>query len=160
MFKLLPWRRKETKVPVTVEEEFFRPLARLRDELDRLVDRFFGKLPAAEEESERWGNVELTETDKEYVVKLDVPGFEPEEFDVQLSGNRLIVRAEKKAEKKKEEKGRAYQEVSYRSFHRLVTLPNVIDPQRVEAKYHSGVLEVHVGKKPGAAGRKVPVKAS
>lgn len=158
MFGLLPWRKKEAKVPVTVEEDFFRPLARLREEFDRLVDRFFGKLPAVEE-MERWGEMEFTENEKEYVIKVDAPGFEPEEFDVQLSGNRLIIRAEKKAEKKKEAKGRAYQEVSYRSFARTVTLPNTIDPQHVDAKYHSGVLEIHIAKQPGAAGRKVPVKA-
>lgn len=159
MFNLLPWRRKETKVPVAVEEEFFRPLARLREEFDRLVDRFFGKLPATED-LETWGEMELTENEKEYVVSMDAPGFEPEEFDVQLSGNRLIVRAEKKAEKKQEAKGRAVHEVSYRSFCRTVTLPNGIDPQRVEAKYHNGVLEIHIGKQPGVQGRKVPVKAS
>ncbi|MCS7167553.1 MAG: Hsp20/alpha crystallin family protein [Gemmatales bacterium] len=160
MFGITPWRRRETKVPVMAQEDFFRPLARLREEFDRLIDRFFGKLPAFEEQWERWGEMELTENEKEYIVKLDAPGFEPDEFDVQLSGNRLIIRAEKKAERKQEEKGRAFHEVAYRSCHRVITLPSTIDPQRVEAKYHSGVLEIHVGKQPGAAGRKVPVKES
>lgn len=162
MFGLLPWKKNKTegKVPAPIEEDFFRPLARLREEFDRLLDRFFGQMPAEmQQEWFRWGALDFSETDKEYMVRLDAPGFEPNEFDVQLSGNRLIVRAEKKVERKKESAGRAFEQTSYRSFYRTVTLPNAVDPDRVEAKYHNGVLEIHVGKSPEIKGRRVPVKA-
>jgi HSP20 family protein len=163
MFGLLPWKKKtsEAKVPVSSQEDFFQPLARLREEFDRLLERFFGRMPVPAEEEEffRWGGLDFNETDKEYVVRMDAPGFEPNEFDVQLSGNRLIVRAEKKVERKKEAGGRTIEEAGYRSFYRTVTLPNAVDPNRVEGKYHNGVLEIHVGKSPEAKGRKVPIKA-
>ena len=162
MFSLLPWRRKEAKVPVRTEaeERFWYPLARIREEFDRLLDRVFSRWPELAEEGLAWGGLDLSETDKEYVVRVDAPGFEPEEFDLQLSGNRLVIRAEKKAEQKKQAKGKAVEEVTYRCLHRTLTLPNAIDANRVEAKYHNGVLEIRIGKHPEASGRKVPVKSS
>src|SRR5262245_15210650 len=64
------------------------PLARFRDEMDALFDRFFGRWPALPEWSsgpqQFWG-VDVDETDKEVVVRAEAPGFEPQDFDIQVA---------------------------------------------------------------------------
>ncbi len=156
MFALVPWRRRRSQKahePVATELE---PLVRLRDEIDRLFGRFLERRELVGPWFDwRWG-LDLEDRDDEVVVRIDAPGFEPEDFDVRLSGNLLTVRAERREEAKR---GTG----EYRRYgvvRRVITLPPGIDPEQAEARYHRGVLEVHVKKKPEEArGRKVLVKA-
>ena len=92
----------------------------------------------------------------EVVVRADAPGFETEDFDIQVSGNQLTIRAEKKQEDKDETNGFSYSE---RRLHRSVTLPAGADPDKVEARYRNGVLEVHLPKSPEAQGKRITVKS-
>ena len=84
----------------------------------------------------------MDEHEDEIVVRAEIPGFEPEELEVQLNGRLLTVKAEKEKTNKRK-KGR-YVELAYRSFYRSLTLPESIKADQVEAKYHNGVLEVHI----------------
>ncbi len=93
------------------------------------------------------------------VVRAEVPGFEPGEVDVQVSGNLLTVKAEKKEEKKGKDGDGRYEERRYRTFHQSVTLPPGTDPGKIEARYKNGLLEVHVPKSEQAKGKRIPVKA-
>jgi HSP20 family protein len=156
MFRLTPWRKKEGGSGGQPAPRGGHPLARLRDEFDTLFDRFFSGWPAPFLQR-GWGlNVE--ETDKEVVVRAEAPGFEAQDFDVQLGGNLLTLRAEHEHEA--EEKRDDYRTVKRRQsrFERTVTLPAGIDRDRVEARYRNGVLEVRVGKTPEAQGKRIEVK--
>jgi len=96
----------------------------------------------------------MEEKDKEVVVRVELPRFEPSEVKVEMLGEWLTVEAEHKEAAEKEEKT----ERSYAHVKRMVTLPTGIEAEKVEATYRNGVLEVHVPRKPEAAGRRIEVK--
>ncbi len=166
MFSLTPWKRRQTTLPVRREEtglEMWEPLTRFRQELDSLMDEFFssrfGELsPLVGWEPGRPSPWEFgwEEKDDEYLLSAEIPGFEPEEIEVKLSGNVLTVRAEHKEEKSDKE-GATYR---YGEFYRTMTLPPGIDTDKIDARYHSGVLEVHLPKSEEFQGRRIEVKQS
>jgi HSP20 family protein len=126
------------------------------DEFDQLLERFSRQWPSLwEGDGWRWG-LDVRDEDDAVVVQAEAPGFEAGDFDVQVSDNRLVLRATKKAETKGEE-GKT-REVREWECYQSVTLPPGIDRGKVEAKYHNGILTVRLPKTPEGKGRRVPVK--
>jgi HSP20 family protein len=133
------------------------PFHQLREEMDRVFDRFFPGWPAHWEgaRGDGWG-MDVREEDRAVVVRAEAPGFDPSDFDIQVRGGELILRAAKKAET--EEKERGYREWSRREFYRSVALPQGIDADKVEAEYRNGVLTVKVPTTEEAQARRIQVK--
>jgi HSP20 family protein len=156
MFHLTPWKKGE-QAAVPEPRRYDDPLARMREEFEALFDRFFGNLPPAGEgfDFEPGWAFDVDEGGKDVIVRAEAPGFEPKDFDVQLSGNVLHIRAEQKFEKKEKV---GYAERRYATFERLVTLPEYIDRNKAEASYRNGVLEVRVPKTAEAQGKRIEVK--
>jgi len=133
-------------------------LSRMRDVFDRLFDRFSRQWPSLWEGTGwRWG-LDVRDEEDAIVVQAEAPGFEAGDFDVQVSDNRLVLRASKKVETK-DEKGKV-REYREQECYDSVTLPTGIDREKVEAKYHNGVLTVRLPKTPEGKGRRVPVKST
>ena len=145
MFGLVPWKKDNGGSLATQRDH---PLSLFRDEFDTLFDRFFGNWPGLDTRS-GWG-LETDETDKDLTVRMDAPGFEPGEFDVQVSGDTLRVTAERKGSK---DNG-SYE----RRFQRSLTLPATVDAEKVQAAYKNGVLELTLPKTERAQWKKVAVK--
>ena len=144
--------------PLTRVHEFPFFLSRLRDEFDHLLDRFAKTWPSLWGDAEhgwRWG-LEVEDQDDAVVVRAEAPGFEPGDFDVQVQDGRLTLRAARKTETKKDE-GREW---SQRECYQSVTLHAGIDKDRVEARYHNGVLTIMLPKTAEAKGRRVQVKSA
>lgn len=161
MFNLIPWKRKSEAKGRELAPYQSHPLAELRGEFDSLFDRFLTRWAepfGAELGLGRFWAADVEENDQEVVVKAEVPGFEPGELDVQVSGNVLTVKAEKKEERKGKEGDGRYEERHYRNFQRSVTLPPGIDPDKIEARCKNGLLEVHVPKSEETKGKRIPVK--
>jgi HSP20 family protein len=161
MFHLTPWKKKpETLGAGLVPEGPESRLGQLRDEIDDLVARFREGLPAVEEawlpKGFGW-KFDLEEKDQEYLVRAEVPGFEPDEIRVEVRGNQLAISAEHKEESTAEGDGKACR---YGRFQRTAALPPGADPDKVTARYHSGVLEVHLPKEPALQGKRISVQAS
>jgi len=156
MFGLMPWRKDRPAGALLPEA---RPFALMRRELDTLFDRFFGRwpldLPEMLEFPVVWG-VKLEETDKEVIVRVEAPGFEPADLDVEVLGDLLTVLATRKVTKGKE--GEKEKEERVTEMKRYVTLPPGVDASRIEAFYRNGILEIHLPKTPEACGRKIEVK--
>jgi HSP20 family protein len=133
-------------------------LSRMRDEFDRLIDRLSRQWPSLWEGTGwRWG-LDVRDEDDAVVVEAEAPGFEAGDIDVQVSDTRLVLRAAKKVETKDEKgKTREYRE---QACYESVTLPAGIDRDKVEARYHNGVLTVRLPKTAEAKGRRVPVKSA
>jgi HSP20 family protein len=131
-------------------------LSGMRDEFDRLFDRISQQWPSLwGGNGWRWG-LDVRDEDDAVVVQAEAPGFEAGDFDVQVSDNRLVLRASKKVETKaKEGKTTEYRE---QECYESVTLPPGIDRDKVEAKYHNGVLTVTFPKTSEGKARRVPVK--
>jgi len=158
MFSLMPWRRETLPArPLFSRRE--NPFRLMRHEFESLFNRLLGEWPLPLPEPE-WG-FEMEESEKEYLLKVEVPGFEVPELTVEVRGEVLLVRAEHK-EPPKEAKGEAKEvkeaETRYAKFERSLTLPPGTDTEKVEARYHNGVLEIHLPKTPEAVGRRIEVK--
>jgi len=152
MFALTPWRKRAV-APLPGAETPFRWML---EELPPLFNRLFTEWPVMEtaEWPYRW-SLTTEEKEKEYVVRVEMPGFTPEEVKVEIVGERLVIEAEhKEPAKKPEEKG----EATYAHVKRMVTLPPEVELEKVEATYRNGVLEVHLPRKTEAVGRKIEVK--
>ena len=138
-------------------------LANVRQDLDRVFERFF--------EPTFWPNasprgfeamwepvIDLSETAKEYVVRLEAPGMARDDFDVDLENNLLTLSG--KRELRTEEKGEDFiwQERQEGRFLRTIRLPVAVDKAKIEATYTDGVLTVRLPKSEQAARTKVAVK--
>jgi HSP20 family protein len=134
MFSLVPWKKKSKNISRELTRRDHNPLAELRDEFDALFNRFLSRwaepLDGDFGPSRFWG-LDVEDGDQKLIVRAEVPGFEPSEVEVQVSGNLLTIKAEKKEEKKGKDGNGRYQERRYRTFHRTVTLPAGTDPNTI-----------------------------
>lgn len=146
MCNLMPRREGRTEL----RERF--PLETIRREFATLFNRAFAGWPISWEE-EPWG-LELDEREKEVIVRAELPGFESAELEVLLRGDELVV----KGEHKEAPEGKEGEPVVRRKVEKTVTLPAGIAPEKIEARYHSGVLEIHVPRTPEAQPRRIEVK--
>jgi HSP20 family protein len=89
---------------------------------------------------------DVYETDDEYVVELEVPGFEEEELGIEVSDHRITVKGERKPAKEQKEKEFRLRERLERVFERRFEMPLEADTEHVQAKFDQGVLEVHTPK--------------
>lgn len=165
MFNLMPWKKKEEKAGSLVKDNE-KPLAGFRDKLNDVFDRFlprwpvrFWPTPFEESALGRFWGMDMEDGEQEVVVKAEVPGFKADELDVQVSGNLLTIKAEKKEESKGVKGNGHFEESRYRTFRRTVTLPPGTEADKIEARYHNGLLEVHVPKSEEAKGKRIEVKA-
>lgn len=108
--------------------------------------------------------VELEESDNEFVVRADVPGFRPEELKVALDGSRIFISGKSESQKKEEKKeGKIiYSEQTSKEISRVVTLPAEVIPEQATANLKDGRLEITVAKTQAAKGaeKKIAVRAA
>lgn len=104
--------------------------------------------------------VDITEDDKEYVVKAEIPEMKKEDIKINVHDDVLTVSGERKYEK--EEKGKKFHRIerAYGSFMRSFTLPEDADGAKVSAEYKDGMLKVHLPKCEQAKKKAIEVKVS
>lgn len=141
---------------LTPHRDFPVALGWMRDEFDRLFDRFTRNWPSVwGGHGWRWG-VDMEDTDDAFIVRAEAPGFEASDFDIKVADGRLVLHAAKKVEtKEKEGKAREYRE---QECHESVTLPASIDKDKVEAQYRNGILTVTLPKTAEGKARRIAVK--
>jgi HSP20 family protein len=148
--RLIPWRRRESKVPVRREEE--QPLALWQRDLDAMFDEFyrgFGLAPfagfglASDAFSPK---VDVIDGEKQLTVRAELPGMDAEDVDVSITQDVLTIRGEKREES--EDRGKDYYRVerSFGSFARSVQLPCEVDPGAADAKFEKGVITITLPK--------------
>lgn len=139
--------------------ELFDPLAefdRIREEFDRL----FGMEPMITGLFDRVKSpaIDLVENDDAFVVTCDLSGVDLEDLEVSLANNVLTIKGEKKGEVKDAKVYR--QESWFGSFQRTLSLPNTVDPDKIEAVMKDGVLKVTLLKKEEVKPKQITVKVS
>ena len=158
---LIPWRRKREESSGSTEPE--NALVQLRREMDTLFDRFFHN---------PWGHsgfdlslaglttprTDLADTENQVTVTMELPGVQPEDVDIRITGGVLTIHGEKREEKEEKKKNVHFTERSFGSFQRSVQLPSTIDPDQVEATFKNGVLTVAVAKRAEAKLRRIKVR--
>ena len=109
-------------------------------------------------EAEPQIKVDVSEEDKAYLVKAEIPGAKKEDIHVSIDGNQVSISAEVKREKEEKEGKRVIRsERYYGKVYRSFSLDQEVDQGGAQAKYADGVLEVTLPKKPGAAPKKITV---
>ena len=103
--------------------------------------------------------VDVQETEKEYVIKADLPEVKKEDVTVEFDDGVLIVEGERKLER--EEKGKTFHKVErgYGKFVRRFALPTEVDGTKISAEFKEGVLNVHLPKSPNGK-RAIAVKVA
>jgi HSP20 family protein len=138
------------------------PFRALQDEMDQVLSRFSeGWTGEANGPGVSVPRLDLSETDGEVQLTMDVPGMKPEEIDIEVTGQTVRIRGEHKEEK--EEKGRTYHRIERRSgsVFRSVELPCAVKEDKVVAEYKDGVLKVTLPKSEECKkSHKVKIKAN
>ena len=134
----------------------------------RQIDGVFSRYPVSVLHSEhRMGfafpaRLDLSETDKCVVARLDVPGMDEKDIDVTIRGGALVVTGQR--EQSREEKAGNYHRMErcFGSFRRVVPLPCEVLEDRIEARLNKGVLTVDLPKavQPVVKVRNISVKPS
>ena len=136
-------------------------------ELDEVQNRFsslFGGFPGFRTNGDAfkmstWSpDVDITEDEKEYLVKADLPEVKKEDLKVTLENGVLSITGERKSEK--EEKNKKFHRIerSFGSFERTFTMPDDADAAKMKAEFKDGVLRLHMPKNPKAQPKKIDLK--
>lgn len=162
---IVPWKRGEGRALSKRAESD--PFVSLHQEMNRLFEDFGrGFLPAAFDAESRWPglvhpSLDVSETDAEVHVTAELPGLTEADIELTLADGALVLRGEKKSEKREEDEKHEYvrTERSYGSFHRVVPLPAEVDAEKVDATFRNGVLTVVLPKvAPTGSGKKIAVR--
>lgn len=101
---------------------------------------------------------ELMENDNDIVARIEAPGMEAGDFDVEITNGRLTVRGEKST-KREEKRGHYHMmECAYGSFQRSLPLPTEVEIDKAKAKYRNGVLKITLPKTPAAKRKRIEVE--
>lgn len=137
----------------------FQPLKSFQQEIDRLFGDYLPILDQPAGESGVWAPLmDVTETAKEYIVKMDVPGIPKDKISIDLEDHQLVVRGERSEEKREETKNRLVVERCYGSLYRSLALPNAASEEEVDAEMKDGVLTIHIKKVEEAKPRRIAIK--
>lgn len=138
--------------------EPFRDFVSVRRDMDRLMDEFFSS-PRTMQSS--WGlpMIDMYQTDDEVIVKATLPGLDPEDLDIQITGETLTIRGEIKQEEIQEEATYHIREHQYRTFSRSITLPVMVEADKAIAEMKNGVLTLTLPKAEETKPKVISVKA-
>lgn len=144
-----------------------------RGEMERLFDRFgfpslrrmFDFEPAGHSLSNFGFSappMDLSEEPNAYKITAELPGLDPKDVDVSVSGSTLVLKGEKRQEKQEENKNYYFSERSFGSFQRAFELPSSVDRERIAADYSKGVLTITLPKTAEAQqqAKKIVVKSA
>jgi HSP20 family protein len=121
-------------------------------------NRLFNSLWEQSAASQRWvPEMDLVETDDHYLLKADLPGMKQEDVALEFNDGTLTISGERKAEYQRKEKGFFRLERSFGKFSRSLTLPDGIDPDKIAAEFHDGVLDVTIPKPEERKPRRIEV---
>ncbi len=155
MRSLIPWRsRTET------EWEPFRELEEWHDDIDHLFGRFLSRPPFEGTAFAGKGKpaIESFTKNGDLVVRADLPGVDPKELDISVTGDVLTVKGERKHKEEKKEGEYTREEIAYGSFERSIRLPEGVEVDKVKASYDKGVLEITMPGPKALSSKKVPVQ--
>ena len=140
-----------------------RELSTIQNEMNRLFNTFFESPTPANGGSttlRRWiPPMDLVETDDDFVLRADLPGLTEADVNIELEDSVLTVSGERKAEHEERKEGYYRVERASGNFSRSLTLPEGIDPEKVQASFEHGVLEVRIPKPEQRKPRKVTISA-
>ena len=141
MKALPPWRPLHSLARRDMFEDFFRDFLGTREGEAGPLE------PAAE----------VSESDGDVTVKLEVPGVEKDQLHVSVTEDEVTVRGETRKETEEKKKNYYRQEIRYGAFQRTITVPADVDPAKASAELKQGILRITLPKAEQAKARRVDV---
>jgi HSP20 family protein len=141
-----------------------RELATIQTEMNRLFNTFFEPANVSNGSSNTSGRrwipaMDLVEADDNFVLRADLPGLSEGDVNIELEDNVLTISGQRTAEHEERKEGYHRIERASGAFSRSLTLPEGVDPERVQASFDRGVLEVRIPKPEQRKPRKVTISA-
>jgi HSP20 family protein len=128
--------------------------------MDRLWESITREHYSSTFESDWVPSLDLSDRGDSLVAELEVPGMDPKDIDISVTGDVLNISGEKKREREEKEHNYHLVERSYGKFSRSVRLPSTVNPDRVKASYKDGILSITLDKTEQAKTKKIEVKAA
>jgi HSP20 family protein len=130
----------------------------LQSQLNRLFEPF-ARMGVGDEDlvSGAWvPPVDVAETQEKIIVRAEVPGLRQEDIQIEFENGLLTLRGERKLEKSE---GLTWHRVEriHGNFSRTFTLPRTVDPEKINATYRDGILEVEVPKREEAKPKQIRI---
>jgi len=138
------------------------PFGGLRDEFDQMLTNWFSSSDNGGHMPSYAPMVDMSESDANYEVQVDLPGIKPEDVKVQVCDNVLTISGERKSERMEGRKNGGgmphYVERYHGTFSRSIVLPAAVKQEGLDAQYRDGVLTVTLPKAEEAKPCQIPVK--
>jgi HSP20 family protein len=113
-----------------------------RRDFEDIFDRLLGRGKRAGKESTTEPAVECYIEGDKMVVRADLPGIDPKDVEITVSGDILTIKGSREQKREEKERNFVFKEVSYGSFERSMTLPAGVKTEDIKAAYKDGVLEL------------------
>ncbi|ACK73176.1 heat shock protein Hsp20 [Gloeothece citriformis PCC 7424] len=124
----------------------FQEIETLQRQMNRLFDDMFLSNQTEEQKFNFVPAAELTETDEALHLKLEIPGMDAKDLDIQVMKDTVSISGERKEETKTENNGVTRSEFRYGKFERVIPLPKKIQNTNVTADYKDGILTLTLPK--------------
>lgn len=123
----------------------FAVMRRLSDEMDRLFGDYETPQTTSTDTGRTWAPaLEVKQKGDNFVVSAALPGIEPNEVNVEVNDETLVIEGERRKEQASDEGGIHRSEFSYGRFYRAIPLPEGAKADQVKANFNNGVLEITI----------------
>jgi HSP20 family protein len=141
------------------------PVEQLRADINNILDfwaappRVLEAMWSAAPASDGNPSIDMEETDEEIIVTAEVPGLDKDQITVEVVGDRLMLRGERRRETEERKGGYYYSERSYGAFTRIIALPREVDAAKASGKYKDGLLRITLPKTARSKAKRIAVAA-
>jgi HSP20 family protein len=152
------WRPKRALAGAPWQE-----LERIEERMEDMFRSFSRGFPWAwpRERGAGWmPPLDMVERKDEILLRVDLPGLQEKDIEVNVQDGMLTLRGERKEEREEKEEDYYYCERSLGKFSRSLPLPAGVDAEHVKATFKNGVLEVHLPRTKEAKAKKIEIKAA
>lgn len=139
--------RKEEQLP-SRRGQATNPYRAMRETMNSVMEDFLSDWPLMRVRPFEWRmqefspSIDIIDEEKNIRIEAEVPGMNPEDIDITVTRDSIIVKGEKKSESEEERQGVRYSERSFGSFQRVIPMPADIETDRIEARFKNGVLDI------------------
>lgn len=136
----------------------FREMEPFHREMDRFFNRFFSEFLPSRFEEEGWlPRLDMSETKDSLVIEAELPGMDSKDIEVNLTGDVLTIKGEKKSERKEDGKHYHCTERHSGSFQRAFRLPVSVQGDKVDAGFEKGILTITLPKTEDAKEKEIKI---
>ncbi len=139
--------RRQERMPVR-RSQAMSPYRAMRDMMSSMMEDFFSDWPSMRVQPFEWRmqefspSIDVIDEEKDIRVQAEVPGMNPDDLEIVVTRDSIIVKGEKRSERDEERQGLRYSERTFGSFERVIPLPGDVQTDKIEAQFKNGVLDI------------------